>query len=139
MTDKPAIEVGLCVVHPWLCDAMGHLTTRHYMGFFDDASYQLFAALGFDPRQGAVDGIGWADVRHEIEYRGEVAAGAVLRIEGRITRLGNSSLSHEYALLDRATGDVCATLVAQTVCFDLHQRRSRPLPEAFRQKAQELF
>lgn len=30
------------VVHPWLCDAMGHLTTRHYLAMFDDAIYHLY-------------------------------------------------------------------------------------------------
>ena len=38
------------VVHPWLCDAMGHMTTRHDMAMFDDGSYHLLAALGFEPR-----------------------------------------------------------------------------------------
>ena len=41
------IECYRGVVHPWLCDAMGHLTTRHYVGMFDDAGYHLLAALGF--------------------------------------------------------------------------------------------
>ena len=29
------------IVHPWLCDVMGHMNVRHYMGMFDDASLQL--------------------------------------------------------------------------------------------------
>ena len=31
------------IVHPWLCDVMGHMNVRHYMSMFDDASYQLLA------------------------------------------------------------------------------------------------
>jgi len=31
------------IVHPWLCDVMGHMNVRHYIGMFDDASYQLLA------------------------------------------------------------------------------------------------
>ena len=37
MAEARPIDCGLAVVHPWLCDAMGHLTTRHYLGMFDDA------------------------------------------------------------------------------------------------------
>ena len=51
------------VVHPWLCDMMGHLTTRHYVGMFDDAAYALFAqATGAGPDKRVVlvlDNAGW--------------------------------------------------------------------------------
>ena len=43
------IECYRGVVYPWLCDSMGHMTTRHYTAMFDDASYHMFAALGFTP------------------------------------------------------------------------------------------
>ena len=33
------------IVHPWLCDVMGHMNVRHYMGMFEDASYQLLAEV----------------------------------------------------------------------------------------------
>ena len=29
------------VAHPWMCDVLGHLTTRHYVAMFDDAAYHL--------------------------------------------------------------------------------------------------
>ena len=36
------------VAHPWLADVMGHMTTRHYVAMFDDASYHfLFEAFGW--------------------------------------------------------------------------------------------
>ena len=123
------IECGLAVVHPWLCDAMGHLTTRHYLGIFDDALYQLFTLIGYDPKTGAAEQWGWADVRHEIDYRSELTVGAVVRVIGRITSLGRTSITSELQLLDRADGRLGASLTARTVCFDLAARRARPLPE----------
>ena len=36
------IPVHTAVAHPWLCDIMGHMTTRHYTAIFDDASYLYF-------------------------------------------------------------------------------------------------
>ena len=76
MDDKvSSVECGLAVVHPWLCDSMGHLTTRHYLAMFDDAAYQLFMLIGYDPSLAAEEHWGWADVRHEIDYLRPVLAG----------------------------------------------------------------
>lgn len=134
-----AVQCGLAVVHPWLCDAMGHLTTRHYLGMFDDASYQLFVMVGFDQKAASAEHWGWADVRHEIDYKSELAAGAVVRVLGRITALGRTSITSDYQLLDRADGRICAMLTARTVCFDLTARKARLLPETFAQGSAALF
>ena len=133
------VECGLAVVHPWLCDAMGHLTTRNYLGMFDDATYQLFLTLGYDPAVAAAEQWGWADVRHEIDYRAELRVGAIVRIDGRVTALGRSSITTEYRLFDRAADGLAATLTARTVCFDLAGRKSQPLPAAIAAKADEIF
>lgn len=133
------VACGLGVVHPWLCDAMGHLTTRHYLGFFDDASYQLMAELGYDSEAGQVAQQGWADVRHEIDYRAELAVGALVRIDGRVVALGRSSITTELRLFARSDDRLCAALTARTVCFDLAARRSRPLPEAVIAGAATIF
>lgn len=139
MADEHWVTCGLAVVHPWLCDAMGHLTTRHYLGMFDDASYHLFAALGHDPVAGGRDHQGWADVSHQIDYRSELAAGALVRIEGRVTALGRTSIASELRMMESASDRLCATLAARTVCFDLKERRSRPLPTDIIGRAGELF
>lgn len=139
MAEHARLTCGLAVVHPWLCDAMGHLTTRHYLGMFDDASYHLFAALGYDPIEGGRDHQGWADVSHQIDYRSELAAGALVRIEGRVTALGRTSITSELRMIDVASDRVSATLAARTVCFDLQERRSRPLPAQIVTRAGELF
>jgi acyl-CoA thioester hydrolase len=76
---------------------------------------------------------GWADVRHEIEYKDEVPAGALVEIFGTITRVGNSSLETRYEMRRASTGAVAATILAKTVFFDLKQRKASPLTEAMRQ------
>lgn len=139
MTDHVAIDCGFAVAHPWLCDAMGHLSTRHYLGMFEDASYHLFATIGYDPAVAAAEGWGWADVRHEIDYRSEVRPGAVLRITGRISALGRSSITAGFSLIDRSGDRLCAELTARTVCFDLRARTSRPLPTAMVARIGDLF
>lgn len=123
---------GLGVVHPWLCDAMGHLTTRFYTAFFDDASWHLFAELGYVESVARSEGWGWADVATTTEYKREVGAGGLIRLKSRVIAMGNSSLTAEHLLGERSSGMVCARMEAKTVCFDLVNRRSRPLPDRIR-------
>ena len=81
------------VAHPWLCDVMGHLTTRHYMAMFDDASYHaLNAVFGWSGSDAEAGGTGFVDVRHEIDYVAEVRAGDLLEIRSRLDRLGGNGL-----------------------------------------------
>ena len=35
------IPVQKSVAHPWMCDVLGHMTTRHYVAMFDDAAYHM--------------------------------------------------------------------------------------------------
>ena len=130
---------GLGVVHPWLCDAMGHLTTRFYTAFFDDASWQLFAELGYVESAARPEGWGWADVVTTTEYKGEIGAGGLIRVKSRIIAIGNSSLTAEHLLCERSSGAVCARMEAKTVCFDLVARRSRQLPDAIRAAATAML
>ena len=103
----------------------GHLTTRHYMAMFDDASYQLFAeATGWNPSAREWEGKGWADVRHEIDYMSELTSGSLVEIMGVVAEFGNSSLTARYEMKNKVTGELAATMKANTVFFDLEKRSS---------------
>ena len=104
------IECYRGVVHPWLCDSMGHMTTRHYTAMFDDASYHLFAALGFTPDHLAA-GIGLADVKMTARYR----------------------------MSNLHTGEPAAELEAITAQFDLKARKAVPLLPEIRANAKRLL
>ena len=42
------ILVQKSVAHPWMCDVLGHMTTRHYVAMFDDAAYHmLYSVFGW--------------------------------------------------------------------------------------------
>lgn len=136
MADPARVLCGLAVVHPSACDTMGHMTTHRYLALFDDAAYHLLAALG---EQAIVDGVGWADVKHELEYRSELRAGDAVRIEGRITALGNTSFSSEFLMFRVGETEPAAICRARTVHFDLKARRALPLPQRLRDSALSTF
>jgi len=122
------ILLNHAVAHPWLCDSMGHMTTRHYLGMFDDAGYVLMRhATGWLSGHPDWTGTGWADVRNEIDYVGEVLAGALVEIHGAVTGHGRSSIDIAMEMRKAASGEVAARLRGKSVFFDLVARRSRPL------------
>lgn len=132
-----ARQTYLGVVYPWQCDAIGHLTTRFYMAAFDESSWHFLREAGYDPAVLERDRIGWADVRHEIDYLRELAAGELYYIESRPLRIGNSSVVYQMEMKTSRDDASCARLVATTVQFHLDKRRATPLLPAVRERLQE--
>ena len=133
---KP-IECYRGVVHPWMCDLMGHFTTRHYVGMFDDAAYHLFAAIGFGSSHIA-SRIGFADMKTTITYTAELHAGDLTLITGRVVKVGTKSLTLEYEMRNVETGAIAATMEAVTVQFDLDKRRAIEVLPEFRARIEAL-
>tara|TARA_R110000803_G_scaffold115713_2_gene184215 strand:- start:1624 stop:2043 length:420 start_codon:yes stop_codon:yes gene_type:complete len=132
------ITVYKGVAHPWLCDVMGHMTTRHYVAMFDDASYHLLSEVfGWAP--GTAGGPGWADVKHTIEYKDEVAAGDLLEVRGSLTKIGGKSITVTYDMHNLTKGGPAATLESISVYFDLTTRQAIAIPDALRTRAQAFL
>ena len=138
--DNVMLHLNHAVAHPWLCDAMGHLTTRNYVGMFDDAGYVLMHRatgwLGGDP---AWSGCGWADLRNEIDYLDEVSAGTLLEISGTIAGHGKSSIEFVMSMRKAGSDRPAARLKGKSVFFDLEARRSRGLSQAMATRLAEFM
>lgn len=134
------MRLSSAVVHPWLCDSMGHLTTRHYAGIFDDAAYQLFfEVFSYSPLDPDWRKLGWADVNQTFDYKAEVFAGELLEVVGTITKLGRKSVSTELHLLKRGRGELAATARCVTVLLDKELRQAIELPHQLRESAERLI
>lgn len=132
-------SVHTAVAHPWLCDIMGHMTTRHYIAMFDDASYLfLYKTFGWAGDDAAA-GVGWADVRHEIDYQAEVAAGDLLEIKAALDRIGTKSITVRYEMHNMQKNEIAATLVSTCVLFDLEGRKAMPLTDEMRAAAEKTL
>jgi acyl-CoA thioester hydrolase len=134
-----AQQTGRGVVFPWQCDVMGHLATQYYMTSYDAAFFHFLAMLGpvIDDRDGFH--VGWADVRHEIDYRSELNAGDLIVLHSAVVGIGRTSLAHRtymHRLSDKA---LCSMVDSKTVRFDLIARRAVPIDEAIRASARLLL
>lgn len=126
------------VVHPWLCDAMGHMTTRHYVGMFDDAGYHLLAAIGYRAEQ-LGQGFGFADLKHTITYQAELRVVALVLIRCGILKVGGKSLIALYRMEALDTGATAAEMEVVMVQFDLRARQAIPLLPEIRAAAQAML
>ena len=124
------------VAHPNMCDIMGHMTTRYYVAMFDDASYHfLFKAFGWAGDHAQTEGVGWADVKHVIDYADEVGAGDLLEISAQLEKIGGKSITVSYSMFNISRNNLAATLQSTSVYFDLTARKAIPITNAMRDQA----
>ncbi len=133
-----ARETGRRVVYPWLCDQMGHLATQNYMLFFDDAFYHLLAMVGPIHRHEEQRVVGWADVRHEIDYKSELKSGDLVVLKSWIALIGTKSLSHVTHMYATDDDRLCAVALSRTVRFDLTSRRAIVIEDDIRTRIDAL-
>ncbi len=134
------LVVNKCIAHPWQCDVMGHLTTRFYVGMFDDAAYHLlYEVFGWTINTQGKSKIGWADVRHVIEYKAEVSAGDILEIRAYLIKIGKTSFTARYEMVNIAKSEIAATLESVCVLFDLEARKAISLSDEMTEKAKKYL
>ncbi|WP_348629008.1 acyl-CoA thioesterase [Mesorhizobium sp. YM1C-6-2] len=138
MTDsrRDGVITYVGVAHPWMCDTMGHMNVRHYMAMFDDASFQLLGRLTGVEKDRS---LGWADVRHEIEYRHETPAGTLITIRSQVTRIGRTSVTYRHVMAGSLEGELHAEATVTSVRFDLVARKSLAVDADLRQRAERLL
>ena len=119
-------------VYPWHCDQMGHMNVMWYVGKFDEATWQLFAAAGITPSYLRAQRRGMVAVDQRLSYRGELYAGDVISIRSAIIELGTSSVRFVHEMQRDETGEHVATSMLKGVHIDTVARRSCPLPEELR-------
>lgn len=130
------ISVHKSVAQPWLCDVMGHMTTRFYVAMFDDASYHFLHHLfEWNGARDETGDLGWVDVRHTINYEAEVAAGDLLEVRAELLKVGGKSITVSYEMINLGSGDTAATLESVMVLFDLKARRAVAIPDGLRDVA----
>lgn len=134
------LVVNKTVAHPWQCDVLGHLTTRFYVGMFDDAAYHfLFTVFGWSGATDKSGAFGWVDARNVIEYQAEVSAGDVLEVRVSLTKIGTKSITARYEMINLGKEELAATFECIYVLFDMQERVSRALTDQLREAASKYL
>jgi acyl-CoA thioester hydrolase len=126
-------------VYPSQCDHMGHMNVMWYVGKFDEASWQLFAAIGLTRSRLRAENIGMAGVEQHIEYKRELYPGDVVTVTSTILEVKEKAIRFAHEMKDDATGEVAARTVLVAVHLDASKRRARALPADVRERANSLI
>ena len=114
-------------------DAQGVVYYGRYMPYFDLSRTEFHRHLG-------PTNFGNADLAMRataVEYHAGARFDDLLEVFVRVERIGRTSITYDHAayrIEDDAEDVLMATAKATVVCIDLAERRSVPVPDAFRER-----
>jgi len=126
-------------VYPWHCDHMDHMNVMWYVGKFDEATWQLFSALGLTSSFLKEARRGMAAVDQRISYRRELHAGDVITIRSEVLEVKDKVIRFAHEMRNDETDEVAATTILTGVHLDTEARKSCALPGEIRSRAQSML
>ena len=109
-------------------DVMGHMNIRHYMGLFDDAAWDFFAAFGMDLAYYDGSSGGAFALEHHVRYLAEVHVGETVAIHTRVNGRTAKRIHFMHFMLNETTGKLAATLEVIASHANRDTRRTSPFP-----------
>jgi acyl-CoA thioester hydrolase len=126
------------VVYPWHCDHMGHMNVMWYVGKFDEATWNLFAAMGVTAAFLREKKRGMAAVQQNITYRRELHAGDTVQVHSAFLEVRDKVARFVHEMRNGETGELAAYCMLTGVHIDTEQRRSCPFPQEILARGQSL-
>ena len=111
---------------------MGHMNVMFYVGKFDEATWQLFAALGLTPTYFRETQSGVVALEQHLTYKKELLSGAVVEIRSRIISLAEKIIVFLHEMHDTEAALVAATCKLTVAHIDRRIRKSSHFPASFR-------
>jgi len=133
------IETYRGAVAAWECDEFGHMNVQFYTARMSDGFWQLLVALGMGPAVRDERSLGIVAIENTSQYRRELKAGDLIRVESAPVEIGEKSVVLEHRLLDGETGVLAFTSTAKSLCFDLKARRATAFPPDIRARIEALI
>lgn len=111
-------------VYPWHCDHVGHMNVMWYVGKFDEATWNLFNALGLTRSYLQQSQRGMAAVEQQIFYLRELLAGSVVSIHTVVNEVKDKLIVFTHEMVNDETGDIAARTLLKGVHLDTVARKS---------------
>ncbi len=131
------IETYRGTVYPWHCDHMGHMNVMWYVGKFDEGTWNFFSGLGLSPAFLRAEHRGMAAVDQRIAYRRELHAGDTVFVRTGAIEVREKTLRFVHEMKNAETDEVSAITLLTGVFLDTRARKSCPLPDAVRERAEQ--
>ena len=123
-------------VYPWHCDHMGHMNVMWYVGKFDEATWQLFCAIGLPASRLRDESIGLVAVEQHLEYKRELLAGDLITIRSSVQEIREKVIIFFHEMFNQETQELAASTTITGVCIDITTRKARPLPADIRERVE---
>jgi acyl-CoA thioester hydrolase len=126
------------VVYPWHCDHMGHMNVMWHVGKFDEATWNLFAAMGVTAAFLREQGRGMAAVQQDITYRRELVAGDTVTVHSAFLEVREKAAKFVHEMRHGETGELAALCRLAGVYIDAQARKSCPFPDEILARGKSL-
>jgi acyl-CoA thioester hydrolase len=125
-------------IYPWQCDHVGHMNAMWYVGKFDEATWQLFNAIGLTPSYLRQERRGMAAVDQHISYVRELHAGDVVTVRTTVVEVKDKSIRFVHEMSNDETGEVAARTTLKGVHIDTVARKSCSFEEVIARRAEAM-
>ena len=122
------IETYRGAVYPWHCDQMGHMNVMWYVGKFDEATWNLFAAMGVTTAFLNQNRRGMAAVQQNLTYKRELLAGDTITVRSAFLEVREKVARFVHEMRNGVTGELSAICILTGVHIDVQTRKSCPFP-----------
>jgi len=122
------VETYRGVVYPWHCDHMGHMNVMWYVGKFDEATWNLFSALGVTPAYLRENARAMAAVQQNLSYKRELLSGDVVAVRSGMLEMRDKVAKFVHEMRQAQTGEISAVCVLTAVHMDSKARKSTAFP-----------
>jgi len=114
------------------CDPFGHVNNAVFATYFEIARFSYCReALGYSEAESPL----FIMARVECNYRSQARVGELLDVQLRLSRIGHTSFTFEYRVVEATDGRVVADGSSVQVMFDYAGQRSVAVSEDFRVRA----
>lgn len=114
-------------------DPQWHVNNAHTLTIIEHARFSYLMELGlFDGKSFFDLGLIVADVH--ISYQAPLELGQEVLTQVRVSRIGTKSLTFEYQIVDKTSGEVLTRAETVMVAYDYHTHQSVPVSKAWREK-----
>jgi acyl-CoA thioester hydrolase len=125
-------------VYPWHCDQMGHMNVMWYVGKFDEATWNLFAAMGVTTAFLRERKRGMAAVQQNITYRRELVAGDTVTVHSAFLEIRDKVARFVHEMRHGESGELAAYCLLTGVHIDAEARKACPFPQEILARGKSL-
>jgi acyl-CoA thioester hydrolase len=113
-------------------DAQGHVFFGNYLTYFDEALTQYQHAIGCTYQDVLALGLDYVYAHSECDYLSRAFFEQTLNVHARAGRIGNSSITFEFAAFNAADDEMVTTGKIVAVVIDRATNKTAPVPKVLR-------